>query len=160
VISNLIVRLIMFSAHMLPLIPLFTYIRDPCCCCNGVKCQGERDTSKVHLSIVKMKNKLPSKLMMKFHPLYHFKKLITRLVVKASYSKRASKQFCKGGGLLPDDLSSFVWLSRYMSLSGRITKSFLFPLIVGICLHAYEFEVKADEYEEILKYEVSGVYRK
>ena len=46
-----------------------------------------------------------------------------------------------------------------MSFSGRIAESFLFPLIVWICLHAYEFEVKVDEYEEILKYEVSGVYK-
>jgi len=46
-----------------------------------------------------------------------------------------------------------------MRFSGRITESFLFPLIIWICLHAYEFEVKADEYEEILKYEVSSVYK-
>lgn len=91
VISSLNVRLIMFSAHMLPLIPLFTYIKDACCCCNGVKCQGERDTSKVHLDIVEMKKKQPSKLMMKFHPLYHFTKLITRLMFKESYSKRTCK---------------------------------------------------------------------
>ena len=53
-----------------------------------------------------------------------------------------------------------MWLSWYINFSRRITKSFLFPLIVKICLHAYEFEVKEDEYEEILKYEVSSVYRK
>lgn len=41
----------------------------------------------------------------------------------------------------------------------KIIKSFLFPLIIWIYLHAYEFEVKADEYEEILKYEVSSVYK-
>jgi len=46
-----------------------------------------------------------------------------------------------------------------MIFSGRINDSFLFPLVIWICLHAYEFEVKADEYEEILKYEVSSVYK-
>ena len=30
-ISSLDVRLIMFSTHVLPLIPLLTYIRDACC---------------------------------------------------------------------------------------------------------------------------------
>jgi len=62
-------------------------------------------------------------------------------------------------GLFLNDLSSFVWLSWYMSLSWRITESFLFPLIAKIYLHAYEFEMKADKYEEILKYEVSGMYK-
>lgn len=40
-----------------------------------------------------------------------------------------------------------------MSFLERIAKSFIFPLIVSVCLHAYEFEVKTNEYEEILKYE-------
>ena len=44
-ITSLDVRLIILSAHMLPLIPLFTHIRDPCCYCNDFRCQGERDTT-------------------------------------------------------------------------------------------------------------------
>lgn len=34
-ISSLNVRLIMFSVHILPFIPLLTYIRDACCFGNG-----------------------------------------------------------------------------------------------------------------------------
>lgn len=38
-----------------------------------------------------------------------------------------------------------------MNFSRGITKSFIFPPIVWICLHTYEFGVKTDEYEEIFK---------